>query len=285
MKQVNKDLFAGRDIVIATMHKKEEVIAPLLSLHLGLKPFACSGINTDLLGSFSGEIKRLSDPLETARKKCMMGMEQSGCSLGIASEGSFGSHPAILFGCVNEEWVVLIDAENKFEISHRVITMETNFMGRTVQNREELLEFAQKAQFPIHKLTLKDSEHDPRKIKKGIGAPKSLLNWFDKFQKANLSIWVETDMRAMSNPTRMGVIRKATEGLINKAKSKCPSCLFPGFSVSRMSPGLPCEACGFPTESILIHHYECKYCGHSEDKENPDGLLMADPMHCGICNP
>ena len=92
-----KGFFEGRTLVIASMHRKEEVLKPLLEQGLGITVQVEEGLNTDLLGTFSGEVARLADPLTTARKKCELALDLSGCDLALASEGSFGPHPAAFF--------------------------------------------------------------------------------------------------------------------------------------------------------------------------------------------
>ncbi|MFM8711078.1 MAG: DUF6671 family protein, partial [Sphingomonadales bacterium] len=88
-------LFTGRKLLIATKHKKEIVLSPLLEAALGVHCFTDDRLDTDLLGTFTGEIERLDDPLTTARKKCEQGMALTGCDLAVASEGSFGAHPSL----------------------------------------------------------------------------------------------------------------------------------------------------------------------------------------------
>ena len=51
------------------MHKKENIIAPILEKELGVKCFVCKGFDTDALGTFTGEIVRKDDPITTLRKK------------------------------------------------------------------------------------------------------------------------------------------------------------------------------------------------------------------------
>ena len=89
--------FEGRQLVIASMHQKEQVLKPLLEASLKVKVAVADGLNTDLLGTFSGEVARIADPLSTARKKCELALELTGCDLAIASEGSFGAHPSAFF--------------------------------------------------------------------------------------------------------------------------------------------------------------------------------------------
>ncbi len=75
-------MFKGRTLLIATKHRKEQVISPILEEALGVKCIVSENIDTDVLGTFTGEVERTNSPLETARMKCE-----------LASEGSFGSHP------------------------------------------------------------------------------------------------------------------------------------------------------------------------------------------------
>ena len=64
-------MFKDRRLVIATMHKKEQVIAPILESGLGVKCILPEHFNSDQWGTFSGEIERKHDPIETARQKCL----------------------------------------------------------------------------------------------------------------------------------------------------------------------------------------------------------------------
>ncbi len=88
-------MFEGRYLVIATKHNKEKVIAPILERELGVKCFVPVNLDTDALGTFTGEVERKDDPITTARKKCLLAMELENCDMAIASEGSFGPHPSI----------------------------------------------------------------------------------------------------------------------------------------------------------------------------------------------
>lgn len=95
-------MFEGRKLVIATKHQKEQVLSPLLSHSLGVHVIVPNNLDTDLLGTFSGEVERKHDPITTARLKCQWAMDLTNCDLAVASEGSFGSHPAAFFLPANE---------------------------------------------------------------------------------------------------------------------------------------------------------------------------------------
>jgi hypothetical protein len=59
--------FAGRLAVIATMHHKEQAIAPRLETALGVKTQVPANFNTDTLGTFTRDVNRPADQLTTAR--------------------------------------------------------------------------------------------------------------------------------------------------------------------------------------------------------------------------
>ena len=162
--------FKGRKVVIATKHKKEEAIAPILENELGLICVTLNGLDTDLLGTFSGEVARLDDPVTTLRKKCQMAIEVSGINLAIASEGSFGAHPTIFFAHADDELIMLMDKENDIEITERELSLETNFNGTEVKSVDELIEFANRIGFPAHGIILKKAKENlSGMIKEKIG--------------------------------------------------------------------------------------------------------------------
>lgn len=237
------------------------------------------------MGTFSGEIERSNDPITTARKKCIMAMELSGVDLAIASEGSFGQHPSLFFAHADDELLLFVDRKNNLEIVVRDISIETNFNATTINNLEELKVFANKVKFPSHALIVKKAYSDYSEMVKGIQQWEELILIGNTYLSENRSFYVETDMRAMYNPTRMGVIEKLTHKLIKKIQSNCPNCLTPGFGVTDSILGLPCEWCGVPTRSVLAHVYCCDKCNFKSEEKFPYGKSVEDPMYCDRCNP
>jgi hypothetical protein len=278
-------MFAGRNVLIATKHKKELVISPILEKELAITCFVSEQFDTDTLGTFSGEIERKYDALTTLRNKCILAAKASKSDLVIASEGSFGAHPSIFFAHANQELVMLKDFKNDLEIISKEISLETNFNGQKISNETDLLNFAEKVNFPSHALILKSDETNFSTIFKGIQSEKVLLEKFYELKNKNGFVYVETDMRAMYNPTRMKVIEKATWQLIEKIKSLCPACQTPGFDIIDAVSGLPCELCKNPTRSTLYYLYQCKKCNHSSKKMFPRGITYEEPTYCDTCNP
>lgn len=274
----------GRKVVVATKHKKEQVIAPILSQSF---QFECivSDIDTDRFGTFSGEIDRTLSPLEAARKKCHMAMEACGLDLAISSEGSFGGHPFIPFCQADEELVLLVDRKNNLEIVGKELTMNTNLSGQFVSSYTEALGFARKCGFPRHGLILRETESKGQIFIKGLSDVSTLRSKMEYLLPKHQKIWLETDMRAMYNPTRMRAIEKATLNLVKKMNSLCPSCSMPGYWIQKANEGLPCSYCDTPTRSTLSFEYGCLKCGHVTTIKNPNGREAEDPMYCDHCNP
>jgi len=278
-------MFEGRTLVIATMHKKEQVLAPILETGLGVKCILPEHFNSDQWGTFSGEIERSLDPVATAREKCLRAMELSGCDLGIASEGSFGPHPNLFFIHADDEFLLLIDSKNNIEIISRELSTKTNFNAKTIHTEKELLDFASLVDFPTHGLILKGANDSSNRIYKGIVNQNELIHVFNELKQQNLLVQVETDMRAMYNPTRMSVIETVALKLIKKVQSTCPNCGIPGFDITDIRAGLLCSLCGTPTKSAIAYISICGHCGFTKEDMYPKGKTTEDPMYCDRCNP
>jgi hypothetical protein len=280
-----KKIFAGRNLLIATKHKKEKVIAPVLEKELGVVCIVSENFDTDTFGTFSGEIDRKDDPLATVRNKCLQAMELVNCDLAIASEGSFGAHQTLFFVPADDELVYLVDKKNNIEVWGRELSTRTNFSGIMIESETDLMEFADMVSFPSHGLIIKKAQEDNTEIVKGICNKQELLAHFDYFITKYGKAFIETDMRAMYNPTRMNIIEKATKNLIVKLINFCPNCDTPGFSITEVKAGLPCTRCKFPTRSTLAHIYECKKCSNKNEVLYPHKKYVEEPTFCDICNP
>jgi hypothetical protein len=278
-------MFNNRTLLIVTKHQKEKVISHLFEKYFNLKSIVSKSFDTDTLGTFSGEIERLEDPVSTLRNKCLQGMDFDNADLAVANEGSFGPHPQFYFAPVDNELAIFIDKKNQIEIIASEMSMSTNFNGRFVQSYDDLLSFAAECKFPSHAIILRKDQNFKEDIFKGITSLESLSLAYDFLSKKYKTVFAETDMRAMFNPTRMLVIEKVFEKLINKIKCCCPKCNSIGFDVVNYKIGLPCINCGFKTNSILSHIYQCQKCKYQEEKLYPNGVFTEDPMYCDICNP
>jgi len=278
-------MFKGRSLLIATKHEKEKILSPIFEKELGVKCFVPDHFDTDIFGTFSGEVERKADPISTARQKCEIAMELSNADLAIASEGSFGPHPSIFFVNADEEILLLIDKKNKLEIIVKELSTNTNFNASSIHNLRELKIFANNAGFPSHALILRPSKNELTPIFKGITTWIKLVEAYNYLINHCQTVYVETDMRAMYNPTRRAIIQIAANKLFEKIKSTCPACNTPGFGITGVKEGLPCSACKAKTRSVLSHIYTCQKCNYEICKDYPYEKTEEDPMYCDQCNP
>jgi sulfur carrier protein ThiS len=287
--QIQDSLFTNRNAVLATMHQKEQVIAPILEQELGIKVIVPVDFNTDIFGTFSREIKRAGNQIEAARFKAEKALEITGEKIAIASEGSFAPHPHLPYISSNKEIVIFVDQELDLEIIGEEFSIETNHNHQVVENLESAFDFAKQVGFPQHALIvmLNENPKDSSEVFKGINTEEKLLEAINLTLKKSPTgrIHIETDMRAMYNPTRMKNIEKATQNLISKIKSCCPKCSQPGFEITQRIQGLPCAMCSAPTLLTKAVIYQCKKCGFKEERLFPDGIELADPAQCMYCNP
>ncbi|HSV73963.1 MAG TPA: DUF6671 family protein [Chthonomonadales bacterium] len=280
---------AGEVAVIATMHGKERVIAPVLSGSLGLDCLVPPAFDTDRFGTFTREIERAGSPLDAVRAKAAAAFERvPHARVAVASEGSFGPHPEIPFAPLGREVVLLVDRHTGLEVVGRDATMDTNFAHCIVDGPQAAFAFAERVHFPGHGLIVmgcRGDRPDPHvALQKGIAAADALERAVREAVALCGGAFVATDMRAHFSPTRMQAIERATLDLVRRYGSRCPVCSCPGFDVTARVPGLPCAWCGEPTQVTRAEVLSCAACGHRSERSVGDGALV-DPGMCDHCNP
>lgn len=277
-----------RTAVLTTKHAKEHALGWPLRRGLGLSLLVPTGIETDMLGTFTGEIPREGTPAEVVRRKARLGMAATQLPIGLASEGSFGPHPMIPFLPSDFEMLVFVDDEEGFTVSVEVITMDTNYAQQRCTTFDEALTFASRVRFPSHALIVRPAGNpDPTLIRKGVGNHEALRLALQQAIDASPehAASIETDMRAHTNPTRMRVLRHLGARLARRLRALCPECDCPGFGKTGAEPGLACEDCGTPTELTLREIHGCPRCKEQRPYPRADGRPAASAQHCPLCNP
>lgn len=277
--------YAGQRLALLTQHGKEAVIAPVLEPALGCKVELVTGFDTDQLGTFTRDTPREGSQLEAARKKARIGMSLSGSPIGLASEGSFGPDPFTGLFTWNIEMLVLIDDRLQIEIVG--IAQGPGRCGTLSTGDWAALEaFAATHDFPAHHLVLRPQHQEDARLHKGIADWATLKHTFEacKAKASNGQVFVESDLRAFANPSRMQQIGKAADDLLRRLQSLCPGCRTPGYWVTAQQAGLPCAGCGLPTSSYRSETWQCLRCEHSETRPRTD-RQFAEPQHCSYCNP
>ena len=272
---------------IATMHGKERVLGPIMARCFDIRLERAEGVDTDALGTFTGEIARAGNMLEAARAKARLAIERSGAPIGIGSEGAFGPHPHVPIIASGLELLVLREARSDREIvAHR--RTRTNFDSVVASPQTDLAPFLNRIGFPAHAVIVKPEACDDRFVViKGIMETVTVKEAVASMAERSSTgrALVQTDMRAHVNPTRMTAIRVAAKALALRLARLCPRCDAPGFGLVELERGLPCRDCGRPTQLLRAEVHGCNDCGHRQKKRERHETARADPIWCDACNP
>jgi hypothetical protein len=270
---------------LATMHGKERAFAPPFMRLLQLPLITCNAIDTDALGTFTGEIARRGSTKDAAGQKARLASSVSGRRIGLGSEGSFGPHPYLPFAAVDHEVVALYDRELGMTVSESILSLRTNFLHLDLEGPSDLEGFLRSVGFPEHALVIGLADGTALWIK-GVQRRNELDVAVAELAKhgAGRTIRVQTDMRAHVNPTRMRVIRAAATRLAQRIRVLCPACAAPGFGIVDVKRGLPCSDCGEPTERIAATVFGCACCSRLELRPVRSAGSVG-PKYCLVCNP
>ncbi len=271
-------------LAVATMHGKERAIAPVFSQWYAMAVSTAPGIDTDALGTFTGEIPRAGSMLDAARAKARLAIDKTGAALGLASEGTFGPDPSLPFVASGLELLVLREAASGHEIVVQRRT-PTNYEHIIVAPSDNIDAFLLRVGFPKHGLVVKTDNPNATIIAKGIIDQRILNTALARAFAVGEKALITTDMRAHLNPTRMASIERLARRLALRAARLCPACGKPGFGVVDVERGLPCNDCESPTRLILAEIYGCSVCGHRLRRKVRAPSLKSDAMWCELCNP
>jgi len=279
--------YYGCCVMLTTKHSKSIALNPPFEeiLGAGILEYV---VDTDKLGTFSGEVERKGSSLDCARKKCQWSIKKTKADYALASEGSFGPHPFIPFLPSNREILYFIDRVRNFHLYVTDVTTDTNYQMQEISNIDELKDFADKALFPSHSLIIRPyPKKNQGPIFKDIDNQADLEAAFLECKNISTkdTIWAETDMRAHVNPTRMEFIQSLGQTLAHRLSNLCPDCRTPGWGRVDIETGLPCELCSLPTEEIKTEIFGCTKCKYKQAIPPEHNRKTVDPSQCGFCNP
>ena len=271
--------YRGRPLAVVSMHGKIEQVSLAFASLLAMRPTALSEVDTDQLGTFSGEVERSGSAREVVFKKARLGAPWSSGGCCLASEASFGPHPVVPWLPFHEEWMVLWDPQR--DCGWLEVERSSDTVYQSVQPRTwtELEAFLRRVDFPQQALVLKSEAG----IAKGMCELEPVRRWVSQHGFGDLTVM--TDMRAHHCPSRRRVIRRVALKLARRLRNHCPECRAGGFGVVDQVMGLPCALCGFPVEMVRELIDGCQLCGYQMRRGRPDGRTSADPGQCAVCNP
>ena len=265
-------------LALLTQHGKALAIAPAFE-RAGFALFTVDGFDTDSLGTFTGETERRGTQLDAATAKARKACELSGERYGLGSEGSFGPDPHVGIAPWNVELLVWWDAVEARAVQAVEQGGATNYAHCTVSSWQEAETFAAQVAFPSHGIIVGHPD-DAYFFKDSADA----LALQSKVNEALAlgPVWLETDMRAHRNPSRMAMIARCAERLADLLLKACPACARFGFGLESPIVGAVCTQCGQPTQALRAKRITCGVCHFSLTETIRDTV---PPSQCERCNP
>ncbi len=274
--------YRGRTAALATRHGKRTLIAAPLRA-LGLEVVVADEVDTDRFGTFTGDRARLGSARDTVEAKARAALASAALPLGLASEGTFGPHPASPWITLEVELVALVDDDTGMVVVGRARSTEATWASHPVAGERELNTFLSTVGFPRQGVVVQTEAH-PADAVKGITDLAALHEAIADAALRHLDqqVLVVTDLRAHHNPRRRAVIRAAAADLAARLASYCPTCSSPGYGTEGSEPGRDCAACGTPTNETAALIWSCPSCRFEHRAPVPG---YADPTWCPQCNP
>ena len=277
--------YAQQKIGLATMHAKERAVAPPFRRLLDANVVVAPRLDTDQLGTFSGEIPRPGDLVHTALLKADLVFGALDVDCALASEGSYGPIDRLPLSAGGVEIIAFIDRRRGVRLVETLTTHRTNWrLWRFKAGSPDVAEAVTSLGFPRFGIFV-IAGSDPSRPVKDLASVEGVVAAVDREARrsADGEAILIADMRAHRNPTRMQVLRALSHKVARRLTALCPSCGAPGFGHLDSRRGLPCEDCGAPTHWIDFEVDGCSACGHAVARPRRDGRRTAPRLSCQAC--
>jgi hypothetical protein len=251
---------------------------------MGAEIVVAPNLDTDALGTFSGEIPRPDALVETSLLKAELVFRAMDVDCGIASEGSYGPIDRLPLNAGGLEIMAFVDRKRGIRLVETLVTHRTNWRLMRFKAGDPRIAAAVTALgFPDYGVfVLRSDWSHPIKGLTRLDDVVSAMREQADSSPDGVSVLI-SDMRAHRNPTRMKVLRALSWKLAKRLAALCPKCKAPGFGHIDSRRGLPCEDCGTATHWIDFEIDGCAACGHAVSRARKDGRKTASRLSCKAC--
>jgi hypothetical protein len=277
--------YANARIGLATIHAKDLAIAPPFRRLLEAEVVVAHGLDTDALGTFSGEVPRPDALVETCVIKAELAFRILDVDCAIASEGSYGPIDRVPLVSSGVEILAFIDRKRGLRIVETLRTHRTNWRLRRFKAGDPNVPAVVKAMgFPRYGVFVLNNSDYSHPVKDLVNMDEVVAAVSREANRSDDGLaLVISDMRANRNPMRMRVLRALSWKLAKRLQRLCPKCHTPGFGPIGVRRGLPCELCGQATHWVDFEIDGCSVCGHAESRPRKDGRKTASKLSCASC--
>lgn len=266
--------YAGATVAVGTRHGKESAFAPAFRRWVGAAVRATIDLDTDALGTFTGDVPRALSPMDAAAAKAAGAAAELGTPFGVATEASYASALGGFGPVVHEELAVFVDLERGIRVPHGLRAYARVAAPRDVEDEAAARAYLDRVGFPGQAVVARLGDQ----LRKGLQDEELVLGLVRR-----RPVRLEPDLRAHMNPQRRRILRRVAWGMALRLRTTCPACACPGFGPVDVVRGVPCGACGTPTSRVRADVDGCAAC--PARRERPRPVAVADPATCDVCNP
>ena len=215
----------GLPVLIATMHGKEAVLGPQLA-ELGFQVLLPLDYDTDLLGTFSGDVRRPGTAIEAALEKARRACIATGVPRAISSEGSYRPCQTQFPGARNAEILAFVDMESGHEVVEVMTDLPTTFVKGRVPadfSSPQVQALLSSMGWPDARAMVvpEDPGHGvvmPEWVFKGLADAPSMIEAMRvcAAHSSDGQVHLESDLRAHMNPSRMASVASVGERLAQR---------------------------------------------------------------------
>jgi hypothetical protein len=277
--------YRNQRLALATIHGKDRAIAAPFWRVLRAEIVVAESLDTDALGTFSGEIPRPGPLVETCLQKTQLAFSSLDVDCALASEGSYGPIDAVPLVPSGMEIMAFVDRRRGVKLVETLLTHRTNWRLYRFKAGDPAVPAALKeigfphfGAFVMRNSDFNGARKDLATVEQAVDAVNR-----EATRSADGLALVISDMRAHRNPLRMRVLRALGWKLAKRLQSLCPKCHAPGFGPIESRRGLACEDCGSPTHWIDFEIDGCGVCGHATTRPRKDGRSAAPRLACTAC--
>jgi len=274
-----------RTVALTTMHGKLAQIAPAFERLDDWKLELVDDLDTDVFGTFTGDVPRSASPTDTAIAKALAGAQHGGFEFGLASEGTIGPHPAFPFATSDAEVIALVSRNGDLTLCESHVSTSIQAHRQVFTAADDVAKTVRLLDLPRHAATVVVESNGEQRVYKGIHEPALLEQILtDECRDDAHHVVVENDYRAMHSPTRQQNISACAEKLVDRLASRCPGCNEVGWGKVDIEFGLPCSLCGATATTVArAHVFGCLRCETTQRVAVKE--RTADPSRCDVCNP
>ena len=221
------------------MHAKELAVAPPFRRLLDAEIVVAPQLDTDELGTFSGEVPRPDALVETCAIKAELAFRSLDVDCAIANEGSYGPIDAVPLVPSGIEIMAFLDRKRGIRIIETLSTHRTNWRLLRFKAGDPNIAKAVKAiGFPRYGVFVLCSSDMAHPIKSGLDTLDdvvSAMNQEAKRSEDGMAVLI-ADMRAHRNPTRMRVLARSVIQARQAAGASLPEMRCAGLRLDRQPP-------------------------------------------------